>query len=161
MEIVKAIILGIIQGLTEFLPVSSSGHIELGKIVLNADFLAEENLLFTVLVHFATVLSTWLAIRESKARAESDLQRKHAEEQSNRAESSERDAQLRFAEEQLAAGKSAMGIAKLAQLVRKEPNNHIAGERRRNRSRRPRRARAQRWQIQLLLSYSCLPECRV
>ena len=64
MEVVKAIILGIIQGLTEFLPVSSSGHIELGKVILDADFLAEENLLFTVLVHFATVLSTIVIFRK-------------------------------------------------------------------------------------------------
>ena len=56
MNIFEAIILGIIQGLTEFLPVSSSGHLELGKAVLNTEF--EENLLFTVVVHGATVLST-------------------------------------------------------------------------------------------------------
>ena len=43
MDIVDAIILGIIQGLTEFLPVSSSGHLEIGREVLNADLLATEN----------------------------------------------------------------------------------------------------------------------
>lgn len=55
-DIIKSLILGIIQGLTEFLPVSSSGHIELTKYFL--DFEPEDNLLFTVVVHFATALST-------------------------------------------------------------------------------------------------------
>ncbi|TKD65391.1 undecaprenyl-diphosphate phosphatase [Flavobacterium sp. ASW18X] len=58
MEIIDAIILGIIQGLTEFLPVSSSGHLELGKAILGANAIPEESLLFTVVLHFATALST-------------------------------------------------------------------------------------------------------
>lgn len=53
---IEALILGLIQGLTEFLPVSSSGHLEIGKALLNVE--VKENLSFTVLVHFATVLST-------------------------------------------------------------------------------------------------------
>ncbi len=56
MNIFEAILLGLIQGLTEFLPVSSSGHLEIGKALLGVSF--EENLLFTVVVHGATVLST-------------------------------------------------------------------------------------------------------
>lgn len=56
MNIFEAIILGIIQGLTEFLPVSSSGHLEIGKALLNVQI--EEDLGFTVVVHLATVLST-------------------------------------------------------------------------------------------------------
>ena len=56
MNIFEAILLGIIQGLTEFLPVSSSGHLEIGKALLGTSF--EENMLFTVIVHGATVLST-------------------------------------------------------------------------------------------------------
>ncbi|MBE0654473.1 MAG: undecaprenyl-diphosphate phosphatase [Bacteroidales bacterium] len=56
MSIIEAIILGIVQGLTEFLPVSSSGHLEIGKVLLRADL--EEGMLFTVVVHGATVLST-------------------------------------------------------------------------------------------------------
>lgn len=55
-EIIKALILGIVQGLTEFLPVSSSGHIELGQAILN--FQAEDDLAFSIIVHLATVLST-------------------------------------------------------------------------------------------------------
>ena len=57
MGILEAIILGIIQGLTEFLPVSSSGHIELGKVLLNAAQ-KEDPLLFSIVVHAATALST-------------------------------------------------------------------------------------------------------
>ncbi len=65
METLDAIILGVIQGLTEFLPVSSSGHIELGKAVLGTDLgNKEENLLFTVVVHFATAMSTIIIFRK-------------------------------------------------------------------------------------------------
>lgn len=65
METIDALILGAIQGLTEFLPVSSSGHIELGKAVLGTDIgNKEENLLFTVIVHFATALSTIIVFRK-------------------------------------------------------------------------------------------------
>ena len=64
MDILKAIILGVIQGLTEFLPVSSSGHLELGKAILGDTSVGEESLLFTVVLHFATALSTVVIFRK-------------------------------------------------------------------------------------------------
>lgn len=64
MDVIDAIILGIIQGLTEFLPVSSSGHLELGKAILGDNTLPEESLLFTVVLHFATALSTMVVFRK-------------------------------------------------------------------------------------------------
>lgn len=64
METIDAIVLGIVQGLTEFLPVSSSGHLELGKVILGDDSMPNESLLFTVVLHFATALSTIVVFRK-------------------------------------------------------------------------------------------------
>lgn len=64
MELLDAIILGIVQGLTEFLPVSSSGHLELGKAILGDKSVPEESLLFTVVLHAATALSTIVVFRK-------------------------------------------------------------------------------------------------
>lgn len=64
METLDAIILGVIQGLTEFLPVSSSGHLELGKAILGDESVPQESLLFTVVLHFATALSTIVVFRK-------------------------------------------------------------------------------------------------
>jgi len=61
MNWLEALILGIIQGLTEFLPVSSSGHLELGKAIFGLQ--GEENMTFTVVVHGATMLSVIIVFR--------------------------------------------------------------------------------------------------
>ena len=57
MDWFEALVLGIIQGLTEYLPVSSSGHLAIGQALFGMDDGAD-NLMFTVAVHVATVLST-------------------------------------------------------------------------------------------------------
>ncbi len=62
MSWIEALILGIIQGLTEFLPVSSSGHLELAKEIMNVQ--VKDSLIFTVVVHGATVLSTIVVFRK-------------------------------------------------------------------------------------------------
>ncbi|WP_435416449.1 undecaprenyl-diphosphate phosphatase [Polaribacter aestuariivivens] len=64
MDILEAIILGIIQGLTEFLPVSSSGHLELAKEILGVTIEKNKNITFTVVLHFATALSTLIIFRK-------------------------------------------------------------------------------------------------
>lgn len=64
MDVWDVSILGIIQGLTEFLPVSSSGHLELGKAILGDESLPKESLLLTVILHFATALSTIVIFRK-------------------------------------------------------------------------------------------------
>ena len=56
MDWLQALILGLVQGLTEYLPVSSSGHLAIGSELLGIQ--AEESMMFTVAVHVATVLST-------------------------------------------------------------------------------------------------------
>ncbi len=66
MSWIEALILGIVQGLTEFLPVSSSGHLEIGKHLLGIK--ATDNLNFTIVVHGATVLSTIVVFRKDIAK---------------------------------------------------------------------------------------------
>lgn len=65
MDMLQAILLGIVQGITEFLPVSSSGHLQIAKELLGVEL--EENLAFDVTLHAATVLSTivvlWSEVR--------------------------------------------------------------------------------------------------
>ena len=67
MEWIEALLLGIIQGLTEFLPVSSSGHLEIGKALFGSDRIPAESLLFTVVLHAATALSTLVIFRKDVA----------------------------------------------------------------------------------------------
>ena len=62
MEWFEAVILGLLQGLTEFLPVSSSGHLEIGKVLLGVE--TTDDLMFTTMVHAATVLSTIVVFRK-------------------------------------------------------------------------------------------------
>ena len=57
MEIIKSFILGVVQGLTEFLPVSSSGHIEIFKELLGFSFESQNGLFFTLILHLATAFS--------------------------------------------------------------------------------------------------------
>ncbi len=81
MTLFEAIILGIVQGLTEFLPVSSSGHLELGKALLGDTSIPQESMMFTVVVHFATALATLVVYRSEVARiARGLMQRKNNEE---------------------------------------------------------------------------------
>ena len=64
MSVTEAIILGIIQGLTEFLPVSSSGHLELAQALFGNQNKTDENLIFTIVVHGATALATLVVFRD-------------------------------------------------------------------------------------------------
>ena len=57
MEIIKSILLGIVQGLTEFLPISSSGHLEIFKVILGFETGLNNNILFTLILHLATSFS--------------------------------------------------------------------------------------------------------
>lgn len=63
-SVFEAIILGIVQGLTEFLPVSSSGHLEIMKVVLGDDNTGQQSLFMTVVLHCATAFSTIYVFRK-------------------------------------------------------------------------------------------------
>ena len=66
MEVWEAVVLGLVQGLTEFLPVSSSGHLQIFNTLFGLQ--GEENLTFAVAVHAATVCSTIVVFRNELAR---------------------------------------------------------------------------------------------
>ena len=67
MEWLDALILGIVQGLAEYLPISSSGHLEIFRTVLGIDLPADKTLQFDVMVHAATVCSTIVILRHKFA----------------------------------------------------------------------------------------------
>ena len=64
MSWIEALILGLVQGFTEFLPVSSSGHLELGKALFDLNLAAKDSLTFDVIVHGGTALSTIVVFRK-------------------------------------------------------------------------------------------------
>lgn len=63
-EIINSIVLGVVQGLTEFLPVSSSGHIEIARALLPGTTIGKQSVLMTVVLHFATAISTIVVFRK-------------------------------------------------------------------------------------------------
>ena len=73
MNFVEAIVLGIIQGLTEFLPISSSGHLEIGKALFGNEDLGQESLFLTLVLHFGTALSTIVVFRKEIGEIIKDL----------------------------------------------------------------------------------------
>ena len=79
MNTLQAILLGIVQGITEFLPVSSSGHLQIAKELLGVQI--EENLTFDVMLHAATVLSTLIVLWSEVVRLVKGLFSRHFNEE--------------------------------------------------------------------------------
>jgi len=61
LELIKAMILGVVQGLTEFLPISSSGHLVIGSELMNFQ---EQGVVFDVFVHLGTLLAVVIVFRK-------------------------------------------------------------------------------------------------
>lgn len=99
----RALILGIVQGLTEFLPVSSSGHLELAKYFLDDPSVASQSMLMTVTLHGATALSTIVVFRKDIARLLAGL-----------FEWPVREGRLHFGESQLYSAKIALSMVPAA-----------------------------------------------
>jgi undecaprenyl-diphosphatase len=64
MSFIEALLLGIVQGLTEFLPVSSSGHLEIAKAIIGSELTPSTSLMFTIVVHLATAFATIVIFRK-------------------------------------------------------------------------------------------------
>ena len=79
MNTLQAILLGIVQGITEFLPVSSSGHLQIAKELLGVQI--EENLTFDVMLHAATALSTLVVLWSEVVRLVKGLFSRHFNEE--------------------------------------------------------------------------------
>ncbi len=79
MDTLQAILLGIVQGITEFLPVSSSGHLQIAKELLGVQI--EENLTFDVMLHAATALSTLVVLWSEVVRLVKGLFSRHFNEE--------------------------------------------------------------------------------
>ena len=64
MSVMLAILLGIVQGITEFLPISSSGHLSILQNIFNVDYSEEEHLLFDVMLHLGTLIAVCIIYRK-------------------------------------------------------------------------------------------------
>ena len=73
MSAIETLILGIVQGLTEFLPVSSSGHLEFVKAIFGSDYEKQQGLLITIILHAGTAFSTLFVFRKDISLILSDL----------------------------------------------------------------------------------------
>ncbi len=82
-ELLEALVLGIVQGLTEFLPVSSSGHLELMKFIMGDESTGAQSLLMTVVLHFATACATIYVFRHEVAQILSGLLQGHRNDSHN------------------------------------------------------------------------------